>query len=164
MDEKETEVVKETISTLLNLLGVPPEEAEVSDYLHYRINQEELPEGAISINIKSQEPGVLIGQRGNNLTALQHLVRLIIKTKLGKPVHLTLDVNNYKLNKIDYLKRLAENIAEIVSRTKRTFILQPMGAYDRRVVHLTLSRRPDVTTSSQGEGPERRVAVKPHKI
>lgn len=161
MGDKETKIIRETILTLLNLLGVPPEEAEVSDYSRYRINKEELSKGAFSVNIKSQEPGILIGQRGDNLAALQHLARLIIKIKLKKPIHLTLDVNDYKLNKIDSLKRLAENVAETVSRTKRTFILQPMRAYDRRVIHLTLSSRLDITTSSAGEEPERRVEVKP---
>lgn len=161
MDEKETKIVRETISTLLSLIGIPPEGTEIDDHSHYKIGQEDLPEGAFSVNIKSQEPGILIGRRGANLASLQHLARLIVKTKLERPIHFTLDVNGYKLKKIDSLKRLAENVARIVSRTRRTFILQPMGAYDRRVVHLTLSSKLDVNTVSVGEEPERRVSVKP---
>ena len=120
-----------------------------------------MPEKAISVNIKSQEPGILIGQEGTNLSALQHLVRLMIRAKLGKPVHFILDVNSYRINKIEALKRLAENVTKIVSRTRRSFILQPMRAYDRRIIHLTLASRKDVVTTSVGEEPERRVEIKP---
>lgn len=161
MDNKEIEIIKKTLPILASKIGIPIEAVEINDCSHYKIGEEDLPQEAISVNIKSQEPGVLIGQRGANLSALQHLARLVIRAKLGKPVYFILDINGYKAQKIQSLKRLAENVARIVGRSRRSFILQPMRAYDRRIIHLTLALKNDVTTISVGEEPERRVEIKP---
>jgi len=161
MNNEEIKIIKETISTLLDLIGIPLEGIEINDSSYYKIGQENLPEEAISVNIKSEEPGILIGERGTNLSALQHLVRLIVKVKLGSPIYFILDVNSYKAQKIERLRILAENVAKAVSRNRRAFILQPMRAYDRRIIHLSLAARKDITTTSVGEEPERRVTIKP---
>lgn len=161
MNDKEIEIVKGIISSLVEKVGTLTEAVEINDCSCYKVDSEDLLEETFSINIKSREPGILIGERGTNLSALQHLARLIARAKLKRPVYFILDVNNYKAQKIERLKRLAENVAKTVSRSRRAFILQPMRAYDRRIIHLSLTARKDITTTSVGEEPERRVTIKP---
>ncbi|MFH1451313.1 MAG: R3H domain-containing nucleic acid-binding protein, partial [bacterium] len=72
-----------------------------------------------------------------------------------------IDINNYKKGKADYLKEMAREVADEVSLTKKEKWLSPMPAYERRIVHMELSLRPGVVTESHGEGPERRIVVKP---
>ncbi|PJA84129.1 MAG: hypothetical protein CO145_02195, partial [Candidatus Nealsonbacteria bacterium CG_4_9_14_3_um_filter_37_13] len=70
--------------------------------------------------------------------------------------------NGYKKKKLDYLKELARSLADEVALTKKEKNLPPMAAYERRIIHLELAGRSDVTTESIGEEPERRVVVRPY--
>ena len=116
------------------------------------------------INLKSNEPQILIGEKGQTLAEIQHLLKTILKRKIisETPFYIDLDVNNYKKKKIEYLKELARSCADEVVLTKREKILHPMPAYERRIVHLELAERRDVTTESLGQEPERRVVIKPY--
>ena len=71
-------------------------------------------------------------------------------------------MNHYKEKKIKYLRELARSIANEVSLSKKEMALEPMPAYERRVIHMELAGRSDVTTESIGEEPERKVVIKPY--
>lgn len=114
------------------------------------------------INIKTKEPKILIGERGEVLLDIQHILKAILKRKIKKEFYLDLDVNEYKKKKIKFLKDLAREIANEVALTKKEKILPPMPAYERRIIHLELAEREDVTTESIGKEPERRVVIKPY--
>jgi spoIIIJ-associated protein len=118
-------------------------------------------EGTVSIDLKMDEPQILIGQGGETLAEIQHLLKMILYRKLGEQIFIDLDINDYKKKKIEYLKELAKNLAEEVALTKKEKILFPMPAYERRIIHMELSGNPNVTTESIGEEPERKVVVKP---
>ena len=126
-----------------------------------QIEKEELKENTLIINLRSKEPQVLIGGGGKTLVDLQKILGKIIRRKVGKEIFLDLDINQYKKNKIEYLKDLAKSTADEVALSKKEKILPPMPSYERRIIHLTLSGREDVQTESQGEEPERRVVIKP---
>ena len=126
-----------------------------------QIEKEELKENTLIINLRSKEPQVLIGGGGKTLVDLQKILGKIIRRKVGKEIFLDLDINQYKKNKIEYLKDLAKSTADEVALSKKEKILPPMPSYERRIIHLELSQRGDVTTESIGEEPERRVAIKP---
>lgn len=79
----------------------------------------------------------------------------------GAGFYLELDINNYKKKKIEYLKRLAVNMANEVAFTKEKKILSPMPAHERRVIHTELAQRQDVVTESQGEGEDRHLVIGP---
>ena len=115
----------------------------------------------ISINLKCEEPQILIGEGGQTLSEIQHLLKAILKRKIKENFYIDLDINNYKKKKIEYLKELARSLADEVALTKKEKILSPMPAYERRIIHLELANRSDVITESTGEEPERKVVVKP---
>jgi spoIIIJ-associated protein len=118
----------------------------------------------ILINLKTEEPQILIGERGETLLEIQHLLKTILKRKLNieEPFYLDLDINDYKKKKITYLKEMARSVAEEVVLTKKEKILPPMPAYERRIIHLELADNPNITTESIGQEPERKVVIKPY--
>jgi spoIIIJ-associated protein len=116
----------------------------------------------LPINLKTDNPQILIGEGGQTLVEIQHLLKAILKRKIKEPFFIDLDINGYKKKKIEYLKELAKSVADEVALTKKEKSLTPMPAYERRIIHLELAGRQDVTTESIGQEPERRVTVRPY--
>jgi len=115
----------------------------------------------VDLDIKLDEPQILIGQQGQTLFEIQRLLRMVLNKKLQKIFYLNLDINDYKKKKIEYLKDLAKELADQVSLTKEEKTLLPMSAYERRIIHAELSQRTDVITESRGDSFERHVVIKP---
>ncbi len=163
MPEERNDIVataKDVLETLLTKMGVsgsvvPPAkpfiegEADVS--------------APITLDIKGDDLGILIGRRGQTLTCLQYIVRLIVghQTKTWLPI--IIDVEGYKQRRYEALQALAWRIAEQVKATGSVFTLEPMPAFERRIIHLALVNHPDVTTQSINDGEARRVVVLPIK-
>lgn len=116
----------------------------------------------LRVNIDIEDPGLLIGYRGETLYMIQHIARVIATKKGESPAHIVIDVNQYRAQRARFLEELARNTADQVRFAQKPIELEPMSAYDRRIVHTVLSQRPDIITESQGEGEERRVVVKPN--
>jgi len=115
------------------------------------------------INLKRiEDPQILIGERGQTLFETQHLLKAILKREISENFYVDLDINDYKKKKIEYLKEMARSIADEVSLTKKERVLSPMPAYERRIIHLEIAERKDVTTESIGQEPERRVVIRPY--
>lgn len=114
------------------------------------------------VNLSVDNPQLLIGQGGETLFEIQHLLTAISKRKIKEAFYLDLDINEYKEKKIECLRELARSTADEVALIKKEKILSPMSAYERRIIHLEISKRTDVTSQSIGEEPERRVAVRPY--
>ncbi|KPJ57560.1 hypothetical protein AMJ49_00345 [Parcubacteria bacterium DG_74_2] len=119
-------------------------------------------ENTLPINLKAKEPKILIGERGEILNDIQHLLKAILKKKIQKEFYVDLDINDYKKRKIEYLKELAKSLADEVALTRKEKILPPMPAYERRIIHLELAERKNITTESIGKEPERKVVIKPY--
>ena len=115
----------------------------------------------IAVNLKTEEPQILIGENGQTLNEIQYLLKIILRKQIKEYFYLNIDINDYKKKKIEFLKEKAFLIADEVSLTKKEKELVPMSAYERRIVHLTLAERQDITTKSIGERDERRVVIKP---
>ncbi len=105
--------------------------------------------------------GILIGRRGETLRALQYLVRLMVSHRLKHWTNLVVDVESYLARRRNALESLALRVAEQVTRTGRGQALEPMPAYERRVIHVALRKHPNVTTKSVGEGERRKVTIVP---
>jgi len=118
-------------------------------------------EGGFLINIKTDQPQILIGEKGQTLAEIQYLLKIILRKKIDQQVYISIDINEYKKKKTEYLKETAGLMADEVSLSKKEKILSPMPAYERRVVHLEIAKRQDVITESIGEGEERRLIIKP---
>lgn len=112
-------------------------------------------------NIKTKESNFLIGQYGVNLQSLQHISRLIIKRKIEQRINFVLDVNFYRQEKNSSIVRLATEMSEQALRERRAVVLRPMSSYERRIVHIELSKNNQIKTESIGEGEERKVVIKP---
>lgn len=121
-----------------------------------------------------QDLGMLIGKNGQNLAALEHLVRVMtVRVMYGNdkqwpPVEaaaalpsFVLDINDYRKSKTNYLIEVARNVARRVVETRRAEALLPMTAYERRLVHTELAGYKEVQTESIGQEPRRRIVVKP---
>lgn len=119
-------------------------------------------DATVPIDLKLKEPQILIGERGQTLAEIQHLLKAILKRKIDQPFYIDLDVNHYKKKKIEYLKELAKTIADEVALSKKEKQLPAMPAYERRIIHLELAARPDVTSESIGREPNRRVIIRPY--
>lgn len=116
----------------------------------------------LPINLKTKDFQILIGEEGKTLLQIQHLLKTILKRKIKEDFYIDIDVAGYKKKKIEYLKELARSVADEVSLTKKEKVLEPMPAFERRIIHLELASRPDVTTESIGKEPKRRVVIKPY--
>jgi len=117
--------------------------------------------GDIVFNINSQWSDLLIGQHGVNLRAFQHIIRAMARKKTEEKLKFSVDINNYHKDKIGTLENLARSLAQQAINDKRSVVMRPMTAYERRIVHLILSENSQVKTESIGEGEERKVVIRP---
>jgi len=108
------------------------------------------------------EAAILIGERGQVLFEIQHLLKAILKKKIKENFYLDLDINDYKKRKNEYLRELARSLAREVVLTKQEKELPAMPAAERRIIHLELAERPDVTSQSIGKEPNRRIIIRPY--
>jgi spoIIIJ-associated protein len=159
--EERGEVVGMAASVLEALLARLELEAQVAAEMKSPLGGEGAP--VVSLNVKGEDLGILIGRRGQTLAALQHIVRLIVAHQAKARVPIVIDVEGYKQRRYDALQALARRVAEQVKERGRPFALEPMPAYERRIIHLTLAGSPDVTTESTGEGEVRKVVIVPRK-
>lgn len=116
--------------------------------------------------IQTDEAGILIGEGGNNLFSLSHILKKmagkIFENQNKEIPAFTLDVNGYYSKRINILKETAKMGAERVRFFKKEVVLDPMNAFERRIVHMVLSEFPDIKTESVGiEGRDRRIVIKP---
>ena len=103
--------------------------------------------------------GSLIGRKGERLSALQHLVNLMLSKRMGEWTRVLVDVEDYRGRRERQLRDLATRAAGRVTETGKMIQLEPMPALERRWIHLALRDHPDVVTQSIGEEPNRRIVV-----
>jgi spoIIIJ-associated protein len=108
--------------------------------------------------------GALIGRKGERLSALQHLVNLMLSKQVGTWTRVLVDVEDYRGRRERQLRDLANRAAARVVETGKMLQLEPMPALERRWVHLTLRDHPNVATQSIGEEPNRRVVLVPRDL
>ena len=113
----------------------------------------------LDISIDGENIGFLIGYRGETLYAFQSILSTIANKGIENRVRVILDIEGYKEKREKTLEDLAEKIAKTVIKTKRDVTLEPMKAYERKIIHSKLQDNPKVTTKSIGEEPRRRVVI-----
>ncbi len=145
MEEKLKEVEK-VAKTFFEKLGI---QAEIKIYRENEI---------INLEIETKEKEFITKDCIQNI---QHLLNAISKKKIDQNLMLNVDINDYKKKRIKFLKELANSLATEVILTKKEKILDPLPAFERKIIHLELSKRNDVITESIGKEPMRRVVIKP---
>jgi spoIIIJ-associated protein len=124
------------------------------------------PEETITLHVEGADEeamSLLIGRRGETLRSVQFMVNLLVSRKVQKWPQVVVDVGNYRQRRQESLEGLARRMAERVRQSGRPLMLEPMGAYERRIVHLALRSDPTVYTESSGEGENRKVVIFPAK-
>lgn len=119
----------------------------------------DLEVGGPVIDINGADSGLLIGRRGQTLQSLQFIVSMIVRREFGEGVRVALDVEQYRRRRESSLRDMAHKVAERVTQTGRSITLEPMSAADRRIIHLSLSNNPNVSTESVGYGDDRKVSI-----
>ncbi len=115
------------------------------------------------LNITGNDLSLLIGRKGETLSSLQMMTRLITAHKVGRNVNLVVDVEHYKTRREESLRNLALRLAEQVQVKGRTVALEPMPPNERRIIHIALRDHDGVMTQSVGVGDERKVTIIPKK-
>lgn len=146
------QIIKDVISGVLDFFNVD-----------YKINIEEDKEDNLLVfNVETPEAQLLIGKDGENLRALQILVKMMVYNKLKDNVPLfSLDVNHYRQRRISFIRETARSFADEVELTQKPVTLNPMSSFERRIVHMEILRRGgSLETESVGEDFDRRVVIK----
>ena len=120
-------------------------------------------DGALSIEMKGENMGILIGKRGQTLDSLQYLTNRVANKSQDGYVRVKLDTEDYRRRRKQTLENLAKNIAYKVKRSRKPVSLEPMNPYERRIIHSALQGDEKVSTHSEGEEPYRRVVVTPNR-
>ena len=141
--------IQEYLDNLFAAMGI---EAKVN------IEYDEV-ESTMDIDVEGPDMGILIGKRGQTLDSLQYLISLFVNKKSENYIRVKLDTENYRARRKDTLENLAKNIAFKVKRSRRSFTLEPMNPYERRIIHSALQNDKYVATRSEGEEPYRKVVV-----
>lgn len=117
------------------------------------------------VDIDSEDSSLLIGKNGSNLESLQFLLAIRLKTQTDQEdFEVFVDVDNWRKQKEEKLKKLAQSLAEKVATSGQPESLYNLKAFERRVIHTTLSDHTQVTTISEGEGANRHLIIKPKAI
>lgn len=117
-------------------------------------------EDHITVRLTGDDIGIVIGRRGETLDALQYLLSLVVNHKSDDYIRVILDVADYRKKREETLIRLANRVADKVTRYRKNLTLEPMNPYERRIIHSTLQDHKFVDTQSIGEEPNRKVVVR----
>lgn len=116
-------------------------------------------ESTLSIELKGNDMGMLIGKRGQTLDSLQYLTSLVANKNSDKYVKIKIDTENYRQRRKETIENLAKNMANKVKKTGRPAFLEPMNPYERRIIHAALQPDKYVDTHSEGDEPHRKVVI-----
>ncbi len=119
-------------------------------------------EGAF-ISINGTNLGTLIGRRGDVLDSIQYLATLAANMEKNGFYRVTVDVQGYREKRAETLRGVAKRMSEKVLKYRKSFALEPMNAYERRIIHSACQNIPGVTTRSIGEGADRKIVISPEK-
>lgn len=158
MEKNDTKIIKEFIEEFFNKMTLPTTLVEVSTTNDKESGEDE--KESVLVKIDVNEPQILIGQGGQTLFEIQRILRMALNKNLKKSFYLDLDINGYKEKKANYIKDLAKEIADQVAISKETKTMQPMPAYERRILHKEFAKRQDIISESAGDGENRHIIVK----
>lgn len=151
LNEKEKKIVIDNISKFMTEFL---EKTEENAKFNVKISK-----STVYVDIESQEIGFLIGYRGETLYAFQNILSAVANKGIEQKVRVILDIEGYKAKREKALEELAEKIEKTVIKTRKSVTLEPMQAYERKIIHTKLQNSEKVETRSIGEEPRRRIVV-----
>lgn len=144
-----TQKIQEVAEKLLSMLGI---EATVT------VNADD---ESTQVILDTEESGMLIGYHGETLESLQTILSIVASRELGEFVRVSIEVGDYKKNRVEYLKHLVQQAKEQALSQNNGVSLSNLKSWERREVHMMLADDQEVTTESMGEGRDRVLVVKP---
>lgn len=153
-DDEVLVVTRDTVDELLQRMGI---EAELSAYWGEKDENSRLV--PLHVDIHGADLSILIGRRGETLSSLQYITRLIVGKELKRPVGVVVDVEGYRSRREQQLRQLARRMASQAIELEKTMTLEPMPPNERRIIHIELRDHPQVYTESVGEGDRRKLTI-----
>ena len=129
---------------------------KVDNTLEYTIKEEDY---TIYVDINGNAAGTLIGYRGETLNSMQTILSTIANRGFNSKIRLILDIENYRQKREKTLEELAEKVSKTVLKTGKSITLEPMSAYERKIIHSKIQDNSKIETHSIGEGDNRRVVI-----
>ncbi len=147
-NKPDTKVIREFITKILETMQIEASLNIIPD------------DENIKVDIHGEDVSFLIGKHGDTLHAITYLCNLVVNKERENYKRISVDVEDYRKKREESLRALANRMAEKVIKFKRTISLEPMPAYDRRIIHTELQDNEYVETISQGEEPNRNITIK----
>jgi len=113
----------------------------------------------ITFQVHGEELGILIGKHGQTLDAIQYLTNLVAHKDVSGHCHIVVDVENYRSRREETLMNLAKRLASKVKRNRQKVSLEPMNAFERKIIHTALQGDKHIVTNSEGDEPFRHVVI-----
>lgn len=149
--KKEIKEIENITKNLLNKMGF--------DSIKIEIEVDEDERIQINIQVSPEESGLLIGYRGETISALQMILGQLIKSKLSSWKKIIVNIGDYREKRREALKLMAQNSAKRARELNSSVTLPYLNASERRIIHLILSSDKDIETHSEGEGRQRRLVI-----
>jgi spoIIIJ-associated protein len=149
--DQQAEVAREFLEGLVDAFGV-----------HAQVTAGPVVDETVELAIQGDNLGLLIGPKGQTLTAIQELARTVVQRRTGgRNGRLLVDVAGYRQARREALARFTRQVADQVKESGQARALEPMHPADRKIVHDTVNEIDGVATTSEGEEPRRRVVIVP---
>ena len=148
VEESNDDIAETYLKTILDKMNLSDVEIEKAEN-----------ENGIIFDLKGEDPGLIIGHRGETLDALQYLVSLVANRDAKEYKRITLDTGDYRKKREVTLTSLARRIAQNAVRSHRSTTLEPMNPYERRIIHTAVQEVAGATSWSVGIDPNRRVVI-----
>jgi len=156
LSKEQEQLIKDTAQEMLDKMGF-----DTKLTLTTSVSKDENSKESVILEIESPDSKFIIGKQGTALISLQHILRLVVRSKTEDYLNFSVDVNGYRRQQDDYIRELAQETAQEVIINGRASTLEPMNGYERRLVHLELEKNDQVKTESIGEGDDRKVIISP---
>ena len=129
---------------------------KISSKITYTVNKNEY---GYEVVISGEDTGLLIGYRGETLNSLQVILNAVANKGIDEKIKILLDIEGYREKRKKTLEELAEKLSKTVIRTGKSITLEPMQAYERKIIHSVLQNNSKITTYSIGEEPYRKIVI-----
>lgn len=153
-EKKESKVSSDAENQATAFLGSVLSKMGIDSSFETKVEKNE-----IFINITADHKEYVIGRRGETLDALQYLTMLAVNKESGEHHKITLDIANYRAERVETLENLARRLAIKAKKTRRNVSLEPMNAYERKIIHSALQNDKSVSTYSVGDEPNRKIVI-----
>ena len=113
----------------------------------------------ITFQVHGEDLGILIGKHGQTLDAIQYLTNLVANKEVHRRCQIVVDVENYRSRREETLVQLAHRLGAKVRRTRQKIALEPMNAFERKIIHVALQNEKHIKTDSEGQEPYRHIVI-----